>query len=158
MVYSSWDDLFIDISVSVIYIYIYIYIYIVIHRQTFVLSELFSEAWHVGRSKPGSKPAQHYVKTKSQTAWPTCVPRLAKGIVKVLCRNKSRIVPYWCGYAELLTCSRQIVKLCNGIEKAQREKLIRLIKWFSHRVCFFELPNKWRWKIDYASRGRVSIR
>ena len=39
-----------------------IYIYIVIHRQTFVLSELFSVARHVGRSKPGSKPVQLYVR------------------------------------------------------------------------------------------------
>ena len=45
-------------------IYIYIYIYIYCHPQTdcFVLSELFSVARHVGRSKPGSKPVQHYVR------------------------------------------------------------------------------------------------
>ena len=37
--------------------------YIVIHRQTgFVLSELFSVAGHAGRSKPGSKPVQLYVR------------------------------------------------------------------------------------------------
>ena len=39
-----------------------IYIYIVIHRQTFVLSELFSVARHAGRIKPGSKPIQLYVR------------------------------------------------------------------------------------------------
>ena len=38
----------------------YIYIYIVIHRQTFVLSELFSVARHAGRSKP--KSIQLYVR------------------------------------------------------------------------------------------------
>ena len=45
-------------------IYIYIYIYIYCHPQTdcFVLSELFSVARHVGRSKPRSKPFQIYVR------------------------------------------------------------------------------------------------
>ena len=39
-------------------------IYIYCHPQTdcFVLSELFSVAWHAGRSKPGSKPVQLYVR------------------------------------------------------------------------------------------------
>ena len=43
---------------------IYIYIYIYCHPQTdcFVLSELFIVAWHVGCSKPGSKPIQLYVR------------------------------------------------------------------------------------------------
>ena len=43
---------------------IYIYIYIYSHPQTdcFVLSELFSVARHAGRSKPGSKPVQLYVR------------------------------------------------------------------------------------------------
>ena len=43
---------------------IYIYIYIYSHPQTdcFVLSELFSVARHAGRSKPGSKPVQRYVR------------------------------------------------------------------------------------------------
>ena len=43
---------------------IYIYIYIYCHPQTdcFVLSELFSVAKHVGRSKPGSKPIHLYVR------------------------------------------------------------------------------------------------
>ena len=46
------------------YIYIYIYIYIYCHPQTdcFILSELFSVARHVWRSKPGSKPVQLYVR------------------------------------------------------------------------------------------------
>ena len=40
------------------------YIYIYCHPQTdcFVLSELFSVARHAGRSKPGSKPVQLYVR------------------------------------------------------------------------------------------------
>ena len=44
--------------------HIYIYIYIYSHPQTdcFVLSELFSVARHAGRSKPGSKPVQLYVR------------------------------------------------------------------------------------------------
>ena len=43
---------------------VYIYKYIYCHPQTdcFVLSELFSVARHVGRSKPGSKPVQLYVR------------------------------------------------------------------------------------------------
>ena len=47
-----------------IYIYKYLYIYIYSHPQTdcFVLSELFSVARHAGRSKPGSKPVQLYVR------------------------------------------------------------------------------------------------
>ena len=42
----------------------HIYIYIYSHPQTdcFVLSELFSVARHAGRSKPGSKPVQLYVR------------------------------------------------------------------------------------------------
>ena len=46
------------------HIFIYIYIYIYCHPQTdcFVLSEPFSVARHVGRSKPGSKPIQLYVR------------------------------------------------------------------------------------------------
>ena len=45
-------------------IYIYIYIYIYCHPQTddFVLSEHFSVDRHAGRSKPGSKPIQLYVR------------------------------------------------------------------------------------------------
>ena len=41
-----------------------IYIYIYSHRLTdcFVLSELFSVARHAGRSTPGSKPVQLYVR------------------------------------------------------------------------------------------------
>ena len=41
-----------------------VYIYIYCHPQTdcFVLSELFSVARHAGRSKPGSKPVQLYVR------------------------------------------------------------------------------------------------
>ena len=40
------------------------YIYIYCHPQTdsFVLSELFRVARHAGRSKPGSKPTQLYVR------------------------------------------------------------------------------------------------
>ena len=43
---------------------VYIYIYIYSHPQTdcFILSELFSVARHAGRSKPGSKPIQLYVR------------------------------------------------------------------------------------------------
>ena len=45
-------------------IYIYIYIYIYSHPQTdcFILSELFSVARPAGRSKPGLKPVQLYVR------------------------------------------------------------------------------------------------
>ena len=44
-----------------IYIYIYIYIYIC-QTDCFVASQLFSVAWHVGRLKLGSTPAQLYVR------------------------------------------------------------------------------------------------
>ena len=46
------------------YVCMYVYIYIYCHPQTdcFVLSELFNVARHVGRSKPGSKPIQLYVR------------------------------------------------------------------------------------------------
>ena len=46
------------------HIYIYIYIYIYRHPQTdcFVVSQLISVAWHVGRLKLGSKPVQLYVR------------------------------------------------------------------------------------------------
>ena len=49
---------------SVIYIYTYNIYIIYCHPQTdcFVLSELFSVARHTGRSKPGSKPIQLYVR------------------------------------------------------------------------------------------------
>ena len=51
-------------TVTYMPIYIYIYIYIYSHPQTdcFVLSKLFSVARQVGRSKPGSKPIQLYVR------------------------------------------------------------------------------------------------
>ena len=47
-----------------IFVCLYIYIYIYSHPQShcFVLSELFSVARHAGRSKPGSKPVQLYVR------------------------------------------------------------------------------------------------
>ena len=44
------------------YRYIYIYIYCHPQKDCFVLSELFSLERHVGRSKPGSKPIQLYVR------------------------------------------------------------------------------------------------
>ena len=51
------------LSCLTLYIYIYI-IYIYCHPQTdcSVRSELFSVARHAGRSKPGSKPVQLYVR------------------------------------------------------------------------------------------------
>ena len=42
--------------------FIYIHTHTVIQRQTFILSELFYVARHVGRSKLGSKPIQLYVR------------------------------------------------------------------------------------------------
>ena len=52
------------VTTKTVIIYIYIYIYIYCHPQTdcFVLSELFSVARHAGRSMPGSKPIQLYVR------------------------------------------------------------------------------------------------
>ena len=43
---------------------VHLYIYIYCHPQTdcFVISELFSVARHVRRSKPGSKPIQLYIR------------------------------------------------------------------------------------------------
>ena len=62
----------------------YIYIYIYCHPQTdcFVLSELFSVARHAGRSKPGSKPVQLYIRLVSDLSV-TKRTTLAKRIFKV---------------------------------------------------------------------------
>ena len=57
--------IYIDIYMySCTYTYVYERIHIYSHPQIdfFVLSELFSVARHVGRSKPGSKPVQLYVR------------------------------------------------------------------------------------------------
>ena len=45
-----------------IYIYIYIYICILSSTGSFILSQLFRVARHIGRFKLGSKPAQLYVR------------------------------------------------------------------------------------------------
>ena len=66
--------------------YIYIYIYIYCHPQTdcFVLSELFSVARHVGRSKPGSKPIQLYdrlsIRPLGQQAYHVCRRELLRSL------------------------------------------------------------------------------
>ena len=59
--YNIYDKLLLNI-LYIISLRIHIYIYY--HPQTdcFVLSELFNVAKHVGRSKPGSKPIQLYVR------------------------------------------------------------------------------------------------
>ena len=66
------------------HIHTYIYIYIYCHPQTdcFVLSELFSVARHAGRSKPGSKPIQLYVRLSFRPLGQQA-DTLAKGIFKV---------------------------------------------------------------------------
>ena len=52
-------------------------IYIYCHPQTdcFVVSQLFSESRHIGRLKPGSKPAQLYVRISIRTLSQTSLPR-----------------------------------------------------------------------------------
>ena len=52
--------------------FVFIIIYIFFHPQTdcFVLSEFFSVAWHAGRSKPGSKPVQLYVRLNLRPSGP----------------------------------------------------------------------------------------
>ena len=64
--------------------YIYICIYIYCHPQTdcFVLSELFSVARHAGRSKPGSKPVQLYVRLSFRPLSKRTT--LTKGILRYL--------------------------------------------------------------------------
>ena len=49
-----------------VYHFIYIYIYIYCHPQTdsFIVSQLFSVARHIGCLKLGSKPAQFYVRLR----------------------------------------------------------------------------------------------
>ena len=81
-------------------LYIYIYIYTVIHRHCFVVSQLFSVARHVGRSKLGSKPAQIYVRLSirlGQQTRPTSVPRQS-GNYKVLSSYSSSCVRLFAFY------------------------------------------------------------
>ena len=56
-------------------IYIYMCVYSNPQTDCFVLSELFNVARHAGRSKPGSKPVQLYVRLVFQTTRPPSGPR-----------------------------------------------------------------------------------
>ena len=61
----------------------YIYIYIYPQTGCFVLLELFSVATHAGRSKPGSKPDQLYVRLSFRPLGHQA-DHLANGILKYL--------------------------------------------------------------------------
>ena len=64
---------------------LHLFRHIYCHPQTdcFFLSELFSVARHVGRSKPGSKPIQLYVRLSLKPLGQQAYHVLAKGVVKV---------------------------------------------------------------------------
>ena len=74
-VLPAWhdDDVIYTQTHTYTHTHTYIYIYIYSHAQTdcFVLSELFSVARHVGRSKPGSKPVERVrdIRASGTTWW-----------------------------------------------------------------------------------------
>ena len=64
-IYNSkdWDLLYFSKDLlNDLFIQLCIYIYSLLQTDCFVLSELFSVVRHAGRSKPGSKPVQLYVR------------------------------------------------------------------------------------------------
>ena len=71
--------------------YIYIYIYKYCHPQTncFILSKLFSVARHVGRSKPGSKPIQIYVRLNLRPLGQQVYHVWLRELLRYLCSNSS---------------------------------------------------------------------
>ena len=86
------------------------YIYIdYCHPQTdyFVLSELFSVARHVGRSKPGSKPIQIYVRLNLRPR-DRQADSLAKGILRYLFSNSSSSSSCLCTFFYTLSATRVI--------------------------------------------------
>ena len=75
-----------------------IYIYVYCHPQTdcFVLSELFSVAKHVGRSKPGSKPIQLYVRLSLRPPGQQVYHVWLWELLRYLCSNNcSRLLLPW---------------------------------------------------------------
>ena len=66
-------------------------IYIDSHSQTdcFILSELFSVARHVGRSKPGSKPIQLYVRLSVRPLGQQTYHVWLRELLRYLCSNSS---------------------------------------------------------------------
>ena len=75
------------------HLYIYIYIYIYYHPQTdcFILSELFSVARHAGRSKPGSKPIQLYVRLSLRSLGQQAYHVWQRELLRYLYSNSSSI-------------------------------------------------------------------
>ena len=71
--------------------YIYIYTYIYCHPQTdcIVLSKLFSVARYVGRSKPGSKPIQIYVRLSLRPLGQQAYHVWLREFLRYLCSNSS---------------------------------------------------------------------
>ena len=72
-----------------IYIYIYIYIYILSSTDCFVLSELFSVARQVGRSKPGSKPIQLYDRLSLRSLGQQAYLVWLRELLRYLCSNSN---------------------------------------------------------------------
>ena len=72
-----------DITIPLVYyiIYIYIYIYILLSTDSFVVSQLFIMAKHVGHLKLGSKPAQLYVRLSIRPLGQQSY-HVAKGIIR----------------------------------------------------------------------------
>ena len=91
--YASGNRLFLPrvLNSQVGSIYIYIYIYIYCHPQTdcFVLSELFSVVRYVGRSKPGSKPTQLYVRLSLRPLGQQAYHVWLRELLRYLCSNSS---------------------------------------------------------------------
>ena len=80
---------------------IYIYIYILSSTDCFDLSELFSVAIHAGRSKPGSKPVQLYVRLNRPPSGPR---RLREFLRHLLSSSSSRLFTFFIPY-RLPECS-----------------------------------------------------
>ena len=83
------------------------------HPQTncFVLSELFSVARHVGRSKPGSKPIQLYVRLNLRQLGQQAYHVWLRELFRYLCSNSSsRLFPflYPLGYQSAQFCQRAL--------------------------------------------------
>ena len=87
-------------------IYIYIYIYIYCHPQTdsFVPSELFGVARHVGRSKPGSKPIQLYVRLSLRPLSQQAYHVWLRELLRYLCSNNSSV----CLHFYTLSATREL--------------------------------------------------
>ena len=86
--YSSTVHIF-NVNVGPSYIYIYIYIYCHPQTETFALSEPFSVARPVGRTKLGSKPIQLYVRLNFKPLGQQAYHVWLRELLRYLCSNSS---------------------------------------------------------------------